>query len=719
MAPEQVRGEVADHRTDLFAFGAILYEMLTGQRAFRGDSSIETLNAILKDAPEDLSASGRAAPPALGRIVHRCLEKRPEDRFQSSRDLAFDLETLEKTSSSQSVGVSALGGAPAPRSRREKLWMGAAAVLGLLAAGLAAGLVITSGSPVAERAPVRFQIHPPPDALFTSPEIGGAVALSPDGRNLLFVVTRTGGATELWMRPLDEVEARQVPGTEGAQYPFWSPDSRSIGFFADGHLKRVDLLGSPPQTVCAAPSGRGGSWGSDDIIIFAAEAGGPLSRVPANGLSPPEPLTALDASRGESSHRFPAFYGEGRRFMFLAKASGPENEGVFVGSLDGDPPRLLVPGPFNAVHAPPEFVLYSREGALVARSLDDRSVELEGDQVLVAPSLTRATRSRGYASFSAARGGVLAYQPGGATGITDTHMGWVDRDGREVGTVYPPGTAFRDQALSPDGTLIAVNAEDEETGTHDLYIVDAATGHATRLTFEPTHEWLPVWSPDGQQIAYGSTQGEGAEKVCVKPSSGAGETRILFAPDQGARPNDWSADGSYIVCEVGSTAVDRDLWVLPVDGTDAGDPFPFLETEADEFMGQLSPDGKWMAYASKESGRTEIYVRPFPSGGGKWQISTEGATQPRWRADGKELYFLGLDQTVVAVPIESGRPGFRTGRSEKLFHAPLLANAVGTDEYVPSSDGQRFLIAYSIEEAGLSTPITVVLDWQEALKRAR
>jgi len=720
MAPEQVRGEVADHRTDLFAFGAILYEMLAGQRAFSGDTSIETLNAILKNSPDEFDAAGRGVPPSLQRTVQRCLEKRPEDRFQSSRDLAFDLETIEKTSSSHTAGLSGLGGAPDRMTKRERRWMLAAAVLGAAFVGLAAALILGGGAPQTTRGPIRFEVPPPPDTLFTSPELGGAAVLSPDGRTLLFV-SKSGGAssTRLWVRPLDAVDSREVPGTEGAEYPFWSPDSRIIAFFADGALKRVELAGGPPQTICEAPTGRGGSWGADGTIVFAPVASGALSRVAADGFGEPQPLTELDQSRGEISHRFPAFLEGDRRFLYLAKAVANENEGIYLGSLDGEPARLLVPGPFNGVQAPPNFILYPREGALVARELDPRSAELEGEQMLVAPALNLATLSRGYATFSAARGGVLAYQTGEARTVVETRLVWMDREGNEIGLTSPPGSAYGDPAVSPDGTQIVANFEVEGLGTQDLSLIDVATGHVSRLTFDQTDEWCPVWSPDGREIAYGCGSGGSSETICVKAASGAGEARVVLDHDRAARPTDWSADGRFIIFESGPRASGRDLWVLPVEAGGFGAPFPFVATEADEYMGQLSPDGAWMAYVSKESGRPEVYVRPFSEGGGRWQISFDGGTQPRWRGDGKEIFYAGLDQTIVAVPVETGQAGFRTGRAEPLFQVPLLVNSIGTDDFVPSPDGRRFLVAYAIEESGLPTPITVVLDWDAAVTSER
>ena len=720
MSPEQVQGRPVDHRTDVFSLGVVLHEMLSGQRPFHRETAAETMTAILKDDPPDLAAVDRGISPVLQRITHRCLEKRREARFQSARDLAFAIEA--SSGSSVEVPSRSPAGEHAASGSGGRRWATAAilvAVLALAASALVRWVARRPSSEPASTSVTRFLVIPPAGTFLTSPEKGGATAVSPDGRHLVFVARGADGKRFLWLRPLDSTDARSMAGTEGAEYPFWSSDSRFVAFFADGKLKKVDLLGVPPQTVADAPSGRGGAWNGDGVIVFAPRSGDGLYRVPAAG-GDPAPLTTLDTDEKETTHRWPCFLSDGRHFVFLAMKANPRDSRLRVGSLDSGPLATLGGSGFNAAFAPPGHLLFLREGTLVAQPLDTSRLELSGDALAVAADVSQATPTRGYAAFSASRGGVLAYQIGNSG--DSSQLVWIDRAGKQIGTVATlaglqtvlaqPG--YRDPSLSPDGRRIAANLEDPQTGTWELWLLDVAGAAASRFTFNRAGDWLPVWSPDGGRIAFASNRDGGRNRLYVKSVTGAGPEELLLATEGTQEPTDWSPDGRYIVYEQTKDAGKRDLWVLPMFGDRK--PIAFLQTEADEFQGQLSPDGRWMAYGSDESGRFEIYVQPFPALGGKWQVSTGGGTQPRWRRDGTELFYLSGDKKIMAAAVRKGAGAFDAGVPRVLFAVEVGgAIGVGTDEFVPSADGQRFLVARTSEPSEL--PITVVLNWPASLKR--
>jgi Tol biopolymer transport system component len=720
MSPEQVQGRPVDHRTDVFSLGVVLHEMLSGQRPFRRETAAETMTAILKDEPPDLAAMDQGIPPVLERITHRCLEKRREERFQSARDLAFAIEA-SPGSSVEAPGLTA--GEHAARGSGARRRAAAAAilvfVLALAAAALLRWVAHRPTSEPASTGVTRFLVTPPAGTFLVSPERGGATAVSPDGRHLVFVARGADGKRFIWLRPLDSTDARSMAGTEGAEYPFWSPDSRFVAFFADGKLKKVDLLGVPPQTIADAPSGRGGAWNGGGVIVFAPRSAGGLYRVPAAG-GDPAPLTTLDAAQKETTHRWPCFLPDGRHFVFLALKADPRESTLRVGSLDPGPLVTLGASGFNAAFAPPAHLLFLREGTLVARPFDRSRMELSGDALAVAADVSQATPTRGYAAFSVSRGGVLAYQMGSSG--ESSQLVWIDRAGKQIGTVGPvagpesflarPG--YRDPALSPDGRRIAANMEDPQTGTWELWLLDGTDAASSRFTFNRAGDWLPVWSPDGGRIAFASNRDGGRNRLYVKSVTGAGSEELLLSTEGTQQPTDWSLDGRYIVYEQANDPGKRDLWVLPMSGDRR--PIPFLHTEADEFQGQISPDGRWMAYGSDESGRFEIYVQPFPGLGGKWQVSTGGGTQPRWRRDGTELFYLSTDKKIMVAAVRKGAGAFDAGVPRALCAVEIGGVlGLGTDEFVPSADGQRFLVARTAEPS--AWPITVVLDWPASLKR--
>jgi eukaryotic-like serine/threonine-protein kinase len=714
MTPEQVRGLQADHRADIFAFGAILYEMLSGRRAFQRETSAETMTAILKEDPPELPTAERHIPPTLARIVDRCLEKNSAARFQSTRDLAFALEAM----STHSGATETVSSRPRTRSRERIAWIAA----GLTSLGLIAALPFAIAylqEPQSEPEAVRFSVAPPSDATFAGgPFYAPAQALSPDGRVVVFRAQR-GAQDLLWVRPLNSLDARPLTGTDGGDFPFWSPDSRFIGFFAEGKLKKVDALDGPVQTLCDAPNGEGGSWNQDGIIVFTANRDTGLSRVSAAG-GQPRALTTLDASRKEISHRWPEFLPDGRRFLFLVR---PGTE-VRVGSLDSSETKTVLNADSKVLYTPPGHLVFVRQGVLMAQSFDAARAQPVGDPFPIAEQVL-FNSTNGRAAFSVSENGVLAYRSGlrGAS-----HMAWVDRSGRWLQSFGEPAD-YQDLSLSPDDTRVVVHRH-EFQGGGGLWLLDWKRGTASRFTFN-SHEEQSIWSPDGTRIVFASelsgdrgrilTPGGGARDGPISHlyqniASGAGQVELLFKSNTAKKPTNWSHDGRFIVYENLDPKTGDDIWVLPLFGDRK--PIPFLRTQFSEGQGQLSPDGRWMAYASNETGRYEVYVQPFPPSGAKWLISPGGGGHPRWRRDGKELFYLALaggtgEIIVMAAEATASVSGFGAGTPKVLFETTTLSalgtlGPIGDQVYSVSADGQRFIFLTPVAQ---SQPVTVVLNW--------
>jgi eukaryotic-like serine/threonine-protein kinase len=700
MSPEQVRGVDADHRSDIFAFGAIVHEMLSGQRAFRAETTIDAMTAILKEEPPDLPAE-RHIPPALARIVDRCLEKNPVRRFQSTRDLAFALESL----STQSGATLAIEGVAAPRNRERVAWaLLVVAVMGLVALGVPATLYFRRA--VAEPVVTRLDVVTPPtrDAF--------SFALSPDGRQLAFVASGERGS-QLWLRSLDKATAQPLASTEGASFPFWAPDSRVIGFFADGKVKRVDLAGGAPQSLADAPYPRGGTWNADGVIVYAPSVADPLMRVAATG-GTAAPVTRLVP--GEGSHRWPQFLPDGRRFLFLMATGQSQTQGVYVASLDGDEPKRVMPAETAAAYAAPGYLLLVSQGVLTAHAFDAGRTTVMGEPIPVAQDVG-ADDGAFHSAFSVSAAGVLAHRTGASA---RTQLVWVDRTGKVLGAVGQPDENNQgNPALAPDGQRVALSRGVQ--GNIDLWLIEVGRGVASRFTFDGAVENSPVWSPDGSQIAFRSSR-KGVHDLFEKPAGGTADEQPLLVTSQGKSPLDWSRDGRLLLYGTQDPKTGSDLWVLPMMGERK--PFAVLQSSFDEIEGQFSPDGRWLAYASNESGRYEIYVRTFPEAGGKWQVSVAGGLQPRWKLDGRELFYVAPDTRLMAVPLrlvpdthalEAGTPVplFRT----QLATGPNIAPAgfQARAQYAVAADG-RFLMNIAADEA-VRSPITIVQNWMAALKK--
>ncbi|MBA2259339.1 MAG: serine/threonine-protein kinase [Acidobacteria bacterium] len=707
MAPEQVRGLPVDHRADLFAFGAILYELLSGRRAFSRDTAPETMAAILNEDPPELSAAAAPIPPALMRIVSRCLEKSPSGRFQTASDLAFALDGLSDASS---VSTAARGSSH--RGHRTWLAWGAAALL-LAALGTLAYQRVRERP--AAPSPMRFQIPPIVELAGQ-----GNFALSPDGRHLAFFGRGSDGIVRLWIRTMDSLEVRPLPGSEAHAMtppPFWSPDGKFVAFDAGGKLKKLDVSGGLPQTLCDLPAPAvGGSWNRHGDILVGNIVGGLLRVRETGGVA--SPVTALDPARKEEFHLLPTFLPDGRHFVYLRIAPGaPDNSGSYVGTLDAKPedqsPQRLLPYQVGLTYAAagdsgPGRLLFLREGTLMAQPFDARRLAFAGDPVPVAERVG-SFRDGGF--FAVSDNGVLVYR----TADTDSQLAWFDRQGAISGRVSEPG-GFRDAALSPDGArAVASRTNPQDTAKADLWLFDLSRGSgATRLTLGTGIAEFPLWSPDGKRIVFTF----GNSVLRQKLASGEGTEQELFRSNSagGVQATDWSPDGRFLLyTAVTSMTTTWDLWVLPGDGSK---PVPFVRTQFAEDQGRFSPTGPWVAYVSNESGPSEVYVRGFSadfnsgsaSTGGRVLVSRGGGTAPRWRRDGRELFYLGPDGKMMAVDV-TAREEFQVGRPTPLF--PIPPGAIVGDV---TADGKRFLFVTPVKPSA-SVPFTVVLNWTTGLKK--
>jgi Tol biopolymer transport system component len=709
MAPEQLEGKEADARTDIFAFGTVLYEMVTGQKAFSGKTQASLIGAILHTQPSAVSTVQPMSPPALDRVVARCLAKDPEDRWQTAHDAMLELKWIAGAATGSQAGL------PAPiaarrRSREKVAWIVAGLLLlGLLAAipfairGLRRDAVAGEVFKLSLVPPEKTAMHP------------GHFALSPDGRRLAFVAVAPDGRSLLWVRPLDSLAAEALPGTENGAGPFWSPDSRFIGFFADQKLKKVEAAGGPPQSLCAAPNGRAGTWNREGVIVFAPNPTGALHRVPAEG-GESIPVTKLDEARQENSHRHPHFLPDGRRFLYYVRSYRPENRVVCVGSLDSKDTKRLAGPNAPAAFVRPGFLLYVRdEGALVARRFDSKTLELTGDPVLVAENV-RPYDANAPPSFTVAEDGTMALGSGGKAA---RKLVWLDRTGKELGSLEHRGVII-DIRLSPDQKSVATDHVDPEVGGRQIWVQEFARGVTARFAFGAVSDVSPVWSPDGGRIVFGSDRGgtAGINQIYVKASSGAGAEELLFRSSETKFITDWSTDGRFLLFEADTPdRATRDLWVLPLEG--ARKPLPYLTTAFNESLGRFSPDGRWVAYVSDETGRPEVYVQSFPASTGKWKVSSDGGSQPVWRRDGRELFYLSRNRQIHSVAVAPNPATFEAGSPRPLFSMPAFF-AAGTGSrfhYDATADGQRFLVSRSWDsETGYT--VHVVVNWAAELEKA-
>jgi Tol biopolymer transport system component len=705
MAPEQLEGRESDARTDIFAFGAVLYEMATGRRAFEGASQASLIAAILSSEPPSISTLQPTSLPALDHVVGRCLAKDTDERWQSAHDVKKELEWIAEGGGQPDAP------AQAPGLRGGGLWaaLAAAAIL----AALATVLIVSrfeADRPALE--PARFTLDPPAGTRFAPLHPYGAPVISPDGRQIVFAAAAAGEAS-LYVRRVDALQARPLAGTANAHNPFWSPDSRSIGFFSDGKLRTLDVTGGSPVTLCdvGLPSdnqGKGGAWNRDGDIVFAMPRGESLYRIRATG-GRPVAVTQIEAAR-EESHRWPSFLPDGKHFVYHIRARrGRGTSGAYLGSLDSMDRTLLLEHDSNVVYTAPGYLLYVKGENLMAQPFDPRRRGLSGKPVRLDASVAVAS-TIARAAFSSSDTGTVVFTL--ASGPPQAQMTRFDRSGRELGRIGQP-TTYTVVRLSPDGRTLAYDSLFKP----GLWLQDTARGDHTLLMPGEPASIAPVWSPDGTLIFWhGGRAPSPAGKLYRKGARGGDEREVPFETQVGPlHPRDVSADGRFLLlCAFRQAETQDDLWFLPLQP--AGTLRRFLQTPYSEDEGRFSPDGKWVAYSSDESGRREVYIRAFPSGENKTAISTEGGFSPFWNGDGKEIVYVSRDETLMSVALVSAGGGaLKPGLPRTLFKLP---GASGGDMPLVfagdmSRDGQDFYVAISSQRP----PLTVLLNWYSGLER--
>ena len=698
MSTEQIEGKEADARSDIFALGAVLYEMATGIRAFNGKTQASVIAAILAAEPQPISAVRPMSPPALDRVVKVCLAKDPDERFQSVHDLKLQLMWIAEGGSQ--------AGVPAPlaarRKNRERGLIAAVVVCGLLAVGGIAGSVILSKKAESFRKVVRAQISAPEHYSFTPVGLTNHVVISPDGNNIAFIAEGEGKLL-LWVRPLHATAAQPLAGTEGAYYPFWSADSKFLGFFAGGKMKKVEASGGVVQTICDAPYGRGGSWNRDGVILFAPGIHDVIYRVPDGG-GQPVAVTQVKKAGAFAGNRWPYFLPDGRHFLYVG-ADGDNPKGkVYAASLDSPDTKLVVEESNGAAYAN-GYLFFAKDGNLVAQPFDPDHLILRGNPVPVAPKVEYSD-SRSRADFSVSENGVLVYRNAFSS---PTRLVWLDRTGKQLATLGDPGK-YAFGRLSPDGRTVVISREDPtDTTKGDLWLMDVQRGTLSRLTFHPATFWSAAWSPDGSRLAIAAL----GTKVQIMPSNGSG-TPVSISSDLVGGVRDWSPDGHVILVQLQNSSTGMDVSSLPV--SEKPQPLtPVLNSQFDELAPRLSPDGRWLAYCSNETGRGEVFVVPFPGPGGRWQISNNGAIgggvpAVTWSRDGKQLYFRDATSAVMAVDVEVLGNEFHAGLPRQIFTAP---GGAGPIDVAP--DG-RILVEIVADQL-VSSPITLVLNWDAEMKK--
>ena len=708
MSPEQIEGKDLDGRSDIFSLGAVLYETLTGQRAFPGKSQLSVASAILEKEPASISSIKPLTPVTLDHGIRRCLAKDPEERWQTARDLALELKWIAEGGSQT--------GLPAPvvvrRKWREGFAWAVAAVALLVAMSFAIGHFLATPIEVSS---IRSSVLPPEkSAFYFIGGGGGPVVVSPDGRRLAFVATNTDGKGFLWVRSLDALTALPLPGTEGAVFPFWSPDSRFIGFFSDGKLKKIEAAGGSVQALSEAPQGRGGTMNADGVILFTPDVRAPIYRVSATG-GPGTPLTKFESDPLGTTHRWPYFLPDGRHFLYLVlhPGGGSETDGIYIASLDRKMNKFLLRASSNVVYAQ-GYLLFSRGNTLMAQPFDATHLELSGDAFPVAEQVQYDSLLwRGV--FSVSRDGILAYQGGGIEEV-GTQLLWVDRAGKQIRSIGEPAFYFT-HSLSPDEQKLAVQVTDWQRKNSDIWVCELLGGTRNRFTFDSSvgaYDSNPIWSPDGSRIVFASNR-NGHFDLYQKASSGGAKEEVLLESNDDKRPTSWSPDGRFIAYDSRDPKRETkgDIWILPLSGVRK--PFPFLSTNFEKDSAQFSPDGRWIAYSSDESGKFEIYVAPFPGPGDKWQVSTNGGFFPVWRRDGTELFYVALDNTTFMVAdIKTKGSTFELHTVRPLFKSQV--RTLGGNPYDVSSDGLRFLVNSIPRAEQNPAPITLITNWTAGLR---
>jgi serine/threonine-protein kinase len=706
MSPEQARGKAVDRRCDIWSFGAVLFEMLSGKQAFAGEDVSHTLAAVIMKEP-DWSVLPDRMPPPVGRLLRRCLTKDPKQRLRDIGEARIAIESCLAGTGNVGAAFESAWAEQAPPLqvwRRALPWGVATATLAVALAGMSLWVALQPAVRPATRPIARFVVTLPPGdrlALGNTP----AVSLSPDGSRLVYVANH-GGGTQLYVRAIGRFEATPVPGTEGAEIPFFSPDGRSVGFFAGGKLKKVSLSGGAPLTICSAPASRGASWGSDGTIILAPSLSLGLFQVSAAG-GTPKPLSFPDRKKGELSHRWPQILPGNKEVLFTIWTGNFnwDYDRIGVLSLETGERRVLLEGGTYARYVPSGHLVYARAGELLAVPFDLKQLEVTGPSVSMVQGIS-VTRALGVAQFSLSGDGSFAYVPGGSS-VSERTLLWVDRKGASR-PLLAPARAYGTPRLSPDGRRLAVGIY----GAPGLWLYDLARGALTRLT-ESTLSPHPIWTPDGERVTFASLE-SGVINLYRMPVDGSSGAERLTTSENGQWPGSWSPDGRMLAFTEADPTTGYDLWVLKLEGDRK--PRPFLQTPSNESGPIFSPDGRWLAYVSDESGRQEIYVRPFPGPGGKMQISTEGGNEPMWARNGRELFYRNGDKMMVTAVETQGV--FAASQPKQLFegHYETSYNAFERD-YDISPDRQEFLMVKAAEQESPPTQLNVVLNWSDELRR--
>ncbi len=694
MSPEQAKGRPLDRRTDIWSFGVVLVELLTGRQMYAGETPTEVLAAVITQEP-DFSHVPAGTPAAVRKLLRRCLDKDTQRRL---RDIGEARIAIDESLSSGAPEESPVAALP---DRRWTFLVSAIAGVLLIALLAVSWLHLRESQP--DAALVKLPLLPPAQGVFES------IAISPDGRLLAFTASDRSGRVQLWLRPLDSLAAQPVGDTDGASQPFWSPDSRFVGFFADRKLKKVDVAGGRPQTIANVSSGRGAAWGGDGTIIFS-QGSSALYRVPSTG-GEIRALTTLDTSKRESFHRWPAFLPDGHHYLFTIYGSQPDRTGIFAGSLDSKDRVRLAPDSANAVYVPGKgtsgYLLFARDGALVTQPFDTAGLRLLGEPVPVADDIGMNGGLQQFLQYSASSTGILVFHSNSGKQF---QLNWFDRTGKRLEAVGERGLGGSPR-LSPDGKRVV--ASETSTNAADLYIIGLEKGTSSRLTFDRDAKLFPVWHPDGGQIVFASNR-NGIYDLFRKRADGTGHEELLLSSKLNKYPSDVSPDGRFLLYTQLDPETNFDIWVLPLTGA-GREPVPFVRTTALEQNGAFSPDGKWIAYTSDESGRPEIYLRSFSgpgNPGGQWQISKSGGMYPKWRGDGKELYYLSADNRITAVTLEPVA-NLQIGTPQPLFVAHF---GNGSTRFTVTPDGKRFLMEAPPDEAGANAA-TVILNWTRALRQ--
>lgn len=703
MSPEQVQGVEADARSDIFAFGVTLFEMVTGKRTFEGKTQASIVGQILAVDPPSVSTLRPESPPGLDRVIRLCLDKDPDERIQTAHDLKLQLQAIAEAPPTKTQE-------PVVAAARQS-WMPwvVAGVLALAAIAFAVGYFQSFRAP---QVSVHSYILPPEKATFLlTGNASGPPVLSPDGLRVAFTAKSADDKQMLWIRPLNSAVAQPMSGTDSATYPFWSPDSRYVGFFAAGKLNKVDASGGPPQALCDAPAGRGGTWSSTGTIVFAADTTSGLERVDAGGGTRIAVSTLADK---DTSHRWPDFLPDGKHYLYFVHGSTTADSGIYLAALDSKERKLLLRNDSNAIYAAPGYLLFVRDNTLMAQRLNLRSLVLEGEAKPMADHVAVNTDTwRGIVTASA--NGELIYQHGSAGG--GSQLVWYDASGKQGELVLPEAADYSQPALSPDATKLAFALE--TNGIADIWVFDVARHTKTRITFGPQYSDWPVWWPDGKSIVFGYGASGSTDSFYRQNADGTGtKVKLLETPGISAYPFSVSPDGRYVAYmrRDPNSSTNYDIWALPMFPDKAGEqkPFPVIATNFVEVSPSFSPDGKWLAYGNNETGRQEVYIQPFPSGAGRWQVSTTGGTRPNWRKDGKELFFFSPDGQVMAVDVAQSGESLQLGTPHSLFKASAVPGSLGP--YTVSADGKKFVMNTVLPQS-ISEPLTLITNWTADLKQ--